>query len=108
MRPYQIKYFNQGKQSVMDDLNNGIPIKANDLISLINETLSAQTQRTEMSEQVVHRDADNLEMLGSTTEKFQAADAIGHDLAGRIRALVDFANCAIAIGVRVKPKIKSE
>ena len=99
MRPYQIKYFNQGRQSVIDDLKKCVPIKTDTLVALLNDVLSA---RGEMSEQIVHRDVNNLEMLGSTTEKFQTADALGHDLAGRIRALVDFANAALAAGTRIK------
>lgn len=99
MRPYQLKYFNQGHQSVIDDLKKCVPIKADTLVALLNDVLSASG---EMSEQIVHRDVNNLEMLGSTTEKFQTADALGHDLAGRIRALVDFTNAALEAGTRIK------
>ena len=99
MRPYQIKYFNQGYQSAVDDLKKCAPIKIDTFVALLNDVLAA---RGEMSELIVHRDVNNLEMLGSTTEKFQTADALGHDLAGRVRALIDFANIALAAGIRIK------
>ena len=75
-----------------------LPIKSDSLIVLLNDILAA---RGEMTEQEVHRDS-NFEIAGTTTEKFQTADALGHDLAGRIRALVDFANAALSAGVTVK------
>ena len=98
MRPYQIKYYKQGMLTIRNDLEQSVPIKADALIVLLNDILSA---RGEMTEQEVHRDS-NFEIVGTTTEKFQTADALGHDLAGRIRVLVDFVNAALSAGVTVK------
>ncbi len=98
MRPYQTKYYNQGIQSVVNDLGKGVPIKLDPLIALLNDVLST---RGEMTEQIVHRD-ESLEIVGTTTEKFQTVDALAHDLAGRINALVAFANAALAKGVGIK------
>jgi len=97
MRPYQLKYFNQGRDSVLNDLKNGVPINSDTLIALLNDF---QTARSEMTEQTVQRD-DAMEMLGTTTEKFQSSDAIGHDLAGRINALVAVVNAALKAGNRI-------
>lgn len=98
MRPYQIKYFKQGMHTIRRDLEKSIPIQADSLIVLLNDILSA---KGEMTEQEVHRD-NNFEIVGTTTEKFQTADALGHDLAGRIRALVDFVNATMSAGVTIK------
>jgi len=35
MRPYQTEFFNQGKQSVFDDLISGKAINSSDLIALL-------------------------------------------------------------------------
>jgi hypothetical protein len=98
MRPYQIKYFKQGEQSVLADLQKSIPIKSDALIELLNDVLRA---RGEMTEQTVHRNTD-FEIEGTTTEKFSTSDALAHDLADRIHALAVFTNAALAKGVGIK------
>lgn len=97
MRPHQLKAFNQGHESVLNDLMAGVQIDAAALIVLLNDVIAS---RGEMSEQVAHRD-NNLELLGTTTEKFPTVDVLGHDLAGRIRALVAYSNASIVAGVKV-------
>lgn len=95
---YQARYFNLGAQEISNDLKRGIPISSDALIGLLNEVLFS---RSEMTEQMVHRDR-NLEIVSTTSEKFPTVDALGHKLGGQIRALVDFANDAMKAGVRHK------
>lgn len=96
MRPYQTKFYNQGYSSMAHNLREGVPIDAQTLIDLLNDSHSVKTT---MREATLHRD-NNLEAVGSTTEEFQTGEALGYELAGQMRALVDFANGAMARGVR--------
>ena len=101
MRSHQIKYFNQGRQSVLNDLKNGTPINADHIFTLLNDSYTEMVKGGEMEDRAIQRDANN-ELLSMTSEKFKTADALAYELSGRIHALAEFANSAQAEGYRIK------
>lgn len=101
MRPYQIKFSQQGRQDIATKLVKGSPISAQSLIDKLSEAMKPRPAAPRMEYKIAHKDAQK-EIIGMTGEKFHSADAVAAELAGNIIALVDFANASMAAGVRQK------
>jgi hypothetical protein len=97
MRPYQKKYFEQGYRAAERDLTSGTDISHKALMELMADMCNT---RTEMTEKTVTHDAAG-ELSGMVSEKFPASNAILYELAGRLSAIIGFANVAMKKGMRI-------